>query len=122
MPGSEFRVVEAGGGRAILECDVVEAVRNRLGTLHGGVIATLVDDAGTEAISSADVEGRTGVTTDLCVSYFAAARAGTVTACAHVLKTGRTMAFVSVDVLDASGRLLAQGRMTKFMPARSSSD
>jgi acyl-coenzyme A thioesterase 13 len=120
MPDSSFRVIEAIDGRAVLECEIVDALRNRLGSLHGGVIATLVDDAGTEAISSADIEGRTGVTTDLGVSYFASAREGVVTARAQVLKSGKTMAFVSVDVLDASGRLLAQGRMTKFMPAGSS--
>jgi acyl-coenzyme A thioesterase 13 len=112
-----FRLLEASGGRAVVECDVTDGVRNRAGSLHGGVIATLVDDAGTAAIASADAEGRFGVTTDLCVSYFAAALQGTVTARAQVLKPGRTLAFVTVDILDASGRLLAQGRMTKFMPA-----
>lgn len=111
-----FRAVEVGGGKASFECDVTEEVKNRMGSLHGGVIATLVDDAGTAAIASADAEGRFGVTTDLNVSYFAAAIEGTVTARAVVLRSGRTMAFVTVDVLDAGGRLLAQGRMTKFMP------
>jgi len=111
-----FRAVEVGGGRASFECDVTDDVRNRMGSLHGGVIATLVDDAGTAAIASADTEGRFGVTTDLNVSYFAAALEGTVTARAQVLKSGRTLAFVTVDVIDANGRLLAQGRMTKFMP------
>ena len=114
-----FRLIEAGGGRAVVECDVDDAVRNHVGSLHGGVIATLVDDAGTAAIASADAAGRFGVTTDLNVSYFAAARQGTVTARAHVLKPGRTLAFVTVDVVDAGGRLLAQGRMTKFMPVGS---
>ncbi len=111
-----FRVVEVGEGRASIECDVTDEVKNRMGSLHGGAIATLVDDAGTAAIASADTEGRFGVTTDLNVSYFAAAFEGTVMARAAVLKSGRTLAFVTVDVVDAAGRLLAQGRMTKFMP------
>jgi acyl-coenzyme A thioesterase 13 len=116
-----FRAVEVGSGRATFECDVDDATRNRMGSLHGGVIATLVDDAGTAAIASADAEGRFGVTTDLNVSYFAAAVEGTVSARAQVLRAGRTMAFVTVDVVDAAGRLLAQGRMTKFMPRLSRS-
>jgi len=111
-----FRLIEAGAGRAVVQCDIDDAVRNRQGTLHGGVIATLVDDAGTAAIAGADAQGRFGVTTDLCISYFQAAREGTVTARAQVLRSGRTLAFVSVDVVDTGNRLLAQGRMTKFMP------
>ncbi|MEK6607000.1 MAG: PaaI family thioesterase [Myxococcota bacterium] len=113
-----FRTVERGGGDAVVECDVTAATANALGTLHGGVIATLVDEAGTEAIRSTDRDGRRGVTTDLNVSYFAAAPVGTtVRAEARTLKIGKTLAFVEVDLRGEGGKLLAQGRMTKYMPA-----
>lgn len=112
-----MRVETVGEGRAVVLLDVGDSVLNPVGTLHGGAIATLVDDAGTLAIMSADAEGRSGVTTDLNVSYLAAAPLGTtVRADARALKTGATLAFVEVDVRGADGRLLAQGRMTKFMP------
>jgi len=111
-----FRLVSAGGGKARMEVDVREELQNLGGTLHGGAIATLVDDAGTIAIMTADREGRPGVTTDLNVSYFAPALGGTkVYADATVLKIGKTLAFVSVDITRATdGVLVAQGRMTKF--------
>ena len=66
---------------------------------------------------SQDRDGRPGVTTDLNTSYFAAGRQGeTVVAKATALKTGKTLAFVTVDLVEkSSGKLLAQGRMTKFM-------
>jgi acyl-coenzyme A thioesterase 13 len=109
----------AEDGEAVVRLEVGESVCNWVGTLHGGAIATLIDDAGTAAIMSGDRDGRSGVTTDLNVSYVAAARPGqAVRAKASVLKTGRTLAVVGVDVVEAeSGKLLAQGRMTKFMPA-----
>ena len=110
------RVVSYGGGAARLELDVGPGNVNVGGTLHGGAIATLVDQAGTVAIISADRDGRPGVSTDLNVSFFAPAPAGsTVIAEAKVLKIGKTLAFVTVDVTRAGdGALVAQGRMTKY--------
>jgi acyl-coenzyme A thioesterase 13 len=109
-------LVSVEEGRAVVTLPVTDAVLNPVGTLHGGAIATLVDDAGTIAIMSSDQDGRPGVTTDLTVSYMSAAPAGdTVTAEARTLKAGRTLAFVEVEIKSAQGKLLAQGRMTKFM-------
>lgn len=111
-----FRVVSYGIGTSRVEIDVAPPVQNVNGTLHGGVIAALVDQAGTIAIMGADREGRPGVTTDLNVSIFAPAPGGsTVVADAEVKKIGKNMAFVTVDVRRAAdGGLVAQGRMTKF--------
>ena len=110
------RVVSYGDGEARLEMEVVPSVQNVAGSLHGGAIATLVDRAGTVAIVTADRDGRPGVTTDLNVSYFAPAPAGsTVVAEARVLKAGKTLAYVTVDIRRVTdGVLVAQGRMTKF--------
>ena len=110
-------VLECEGGHAKLRIVVGPPVQNLGGNLHGGAIATLVDDAGTLAILSADKDGRPGVTTDLNVSYFSAGKSGeAVVIVAKVLKTGRRMAYVSVDLLrESDGALLAQGRMTKFL-------
>ena len=56
------------------------------------------------------------MTTDLNASYLSAANAGdVVTAEARVLKVGRTLAFVEVDITNQAGKTIAQGRMTKFM-------
>lgn len=115
LPG--MKLVSAHGGKAVVRLEVTEAVQNWGGTLHGGAIATLVDDAGTCAIISKDRDHRPGVTTDLNVSYFSPAPGGTfVLAEATVLKTGKTLAYVSVDIKrEHDGVLAAQGRMTKFL-------
>jgi acyl-coenzyme A thioesterase 13 len=111
-----FRHISFDAGKAIVELDIGPAVQNMGGFLHGGAIATMVDDAGTLAIITADRDNRPGVTTDLNVSYFAPAPGGsTVVAEATVLKIGKTLAFVTVDIRrKADGVLVAQGRMTKF--------
>lgn len=111
-----MKLLSVDDGVAVAEIEVSDSVANMLGTLHGGAIATLVDDVGTVAIMSADRDGRAGVTTDLNVSYFSAARSGTtVTVEGRALKSGRTLAFVEVNLKSPDGKLLAQGRMTKFM-------
>ncbi len=110
-----FRLVSAADGQARVELDVTPAVVNVSGVLHGGALATLVDYAGTAAIKTADRQGRAGVSTDLNVSFFAPAPGGaTVVADAQVLKIGKNLAFVTVDVRLPDGTLVGQGRMTKF--------
>jgi len=94
---------------------VDERVQNLNGKLHGGASATLVDIAGTLAIMTADRDGRAGVSTDLNVSYVAPGE-GVVLIDARVIKSGRTLAFVAVDIRrESDGVLVAQGRMTKAM-------
>ena len=112
-----MKLLEAKDGRAVVRLEVSDDVQNMGGSLHGGAIATLVDDAGTAAIISKDRDNRPGVTTDLNVSYFNPGPGGTfVLAEATVLKAGRTLAYVSVDIRrEADKVLIAQGRMTKFM-------
>ena len=112
-----MKLLSAADGKAVVRLEVTDAVQNMGGTLHGGAIATLVDDAGTCAIISKDRDHRPGVTTDLNVSYFNPGPGGTfVLAEATILKTGRTLAYVLVDIKrEADGALIAQGRMTKFL-------
>jgi len=110
-----FRTVSSGGGRATVELTATPAVQNSSGFLHGGAVCALVDHAGTMAVISADRASRPGVSTDITVSFLAPTPAGDlVTAEATVLKIGKTLAFVSVDIRRGDGVLVAQGRMTKF--------
>ena len=111
-----FRIVSYGEGKARAELDCTPAVQNLNGVLHGGATAALIDHVGTVAIMSADRESRPGVTTDLNVTYLApAATGGKVYADATVLKIGKIMAYVTVDVRRAEDDVLvAQGRMSKY--------
>jgi acyl-coenzyme A thioesterase 13 len=114
LAGMTIDTVEPG--RAVVRLPVTAAVCNPVGTLHGGAIATLVDDAGTIALMTTDAESRPGVTTDLSVSCLSASPLGDVVlAEARTLKAGRTLAFVEVAIRSANGKLLAHGRMTKFV-------
>jgi acyl-coenzyme A thioesterase 13 len=110
-----LKLLSHGGGLARMECPVSGPTQNVNGSLHGGVIALLVDEAGTVALASADRDGRPGVTTDLAISYLRPGKPPRVIAQARALKVGRTLGFVQVDILGDDGSLVATGRMTKFM-------
>src|SRR5262249_17447927 len=107
-------------GRARARLTVAEPLLNFMGTLHGGAIATLVDDMGSIAVLATDRYRRLGVTTDLNVSYLAAAKPGEVIlAEAEGLQSGLTMAFVEVRLKrEPRGELIACGRMTKLLGER----
>jgi acyl-coenzyme A thioesterase 13 len=110
-----LELLEIGDGHAKVRLPVDEPVKNIGGKLHGGAVCTLVDDAGTLALISKDRDSRPGVSTDINVSFFAPGE-GVVIAEATVLKIGRTLGFVTVDVRrEHDNVLVAQGRMTKHM-------
>ncbi|RKP05703.1 putative PaaI_thioesterase family protein [Thamnocephalis sphaerospora] len=111
---SNLQVVEAAPGRAVCTMPIEERHLNRVDSLHGGVIASLVDIGGSLAISSMGCY-LTGVSTDLSVSYLSGSKIGdTITIDSRCTRIGKTLAFTTVDILHGE-RLLAQGRHTKFI-------
>ncbi|MEU5519443.1 PaaI family thioesterase [Streptomyces sp. NPDC047860] len=77
---------------------------------HGGVLASLVDITAHAAVAVRT--GRVSPTVDLRIDYLRAAAGGPLTARGKVLRAGRSVARADVEVLDASGALVAAGRGT----------
>jgi len=78
--------------------------------LHGGVIATLIDIAGDYAVALKT--GSTVPTINLHVDYLRFARGARITATARVLRCGRSIAVVDIDVRDEFETQIAVGRGT----------
>jgi acyl-coenzyme A thioesterase 13 len=115
VPGLE--AVHAEQGHVVVRLEVTDNLLNFGKTLHGGAAATLVDVVGSIAIITADRHGRFGVSTDLNVTWLAPAPLGEwVQIEARVLKSGRTMSYVAVEIRRESDDVLCvQGRMTKHL-------
>jgi uncharacterized protein (TIGR00369 family) len=77
-------------------------------SFHGGVIATLIDIAGHAAV--AVKIGKMAPTIDLRIDYLRPSTGESIVARARLLKVGRMLARVDVDVTDTQGRLIAVGR------------
>jgi uncharacterized protein (TIGR00369 family) len=79
-------------------------------SLHGGVVASLIDLAGHAAVAVRI--GRTAPTIDLRIDYIRPAQGDALVAYAKLLKAGRTVARVDIDVRDTLDRTVALGRGT----------
>jgi uncharacterized protein (TIGR00369 family) len=77
---------------------------------HGGVIAALIDLAGHAAV--AIKIGRMAPTIDLRIDYMRPAEGDAVIAHAKLLKAGRSVARVDIDIRDTQDRSVALGRGT----------
>jgi uncharacterized protein (TIGR00369 family) len=65
---TKFRVTAASPGKVHFELPIQKQHTNRLGILHGGTIASMVDLSGSLALASRGLFS-TGVSTDLNVTY-----------------------------------------------------
>lgn len=81
------------------------------GSVHGGLLAAMVDVAMLEALFAAFPPGsQPAGTADLNITYLRPALGDCVYAEATVLRMGRSLAVTEVVILDAEGRLCAKGR------------
>ncbi|XP_016071737.1 PREDICTED: acyl-coenzyme A thioesterase 13 [Miniopterus natalensis] len=112
----QVTLVSASPGKVTCELKVEEEHANKMGTLHGGLTATLVDNISTMALLCTE-RALPGVSVDMNITYMSPVKIGEVVVItAHILKEGRTLAFASVDLTNkATGKLVAQGRHTKHL-------
>lgn len=110
-----FGGLEVGDGRAAFVLDPAEFHYNPIGTVHGGVICTLLDSALGCAVHSTLPAGARYTTLELKVNFVGAVTVGTghVRAEAEVLHRGRRVATAEARlVAEDSGRLLAHATTT----------
>lgn len=97
-----------GGARCIL--DITEAHVNRHDVLHGGIAATMLDNAmGATSSLTADPRGRTPfLTVSMNTQFMAPAFAGKrVTATGRVTGGGKSLLFLAAELVDEDDRLIA---------------
>lgn len=78
--------------------------------LHGGIIATLIDIAGDYAVALR--VGHGVPTINLRTDFLRLARGEKATATARLVRCGRSIAVVDIEVIDETGQLVAVGRGT----------
>jgi uncharacterized protein (TIGR00369 family) len=97
------------GDEAEAAIDAGDGHLNPHGTVHGGVIATLVDSAMGAAVATGDVAP---VTIDLTVTYLEPAGPGRLVARARVRRRGKRITIVEADVADADDEAVAHAVAT----------
>lgn len=83
-------------------------------TIHGGAIASLIDTTAMVATwSGAEASANPrGSTVDLSIAYLAPAQGEDIEATARVLRRGRSLVYLDVEVRGTSGTLIAKGLVT----------
>lgn len=109
-----MRAVVVEHGTVTFACDADPRFANPMGTVHGGIIATLLDSALGCAVQSVLPANTAYTTLGLEVKYLRAVSvdAGELLASATVVHAGRRQATAEGRLTDRDGRLLATATTT----------
>lgn len=109
-----MRFDEVDHGRIVLSLDTRPDFANPLGTVHGGIAATLLDSAMGCAVHTTLPAGAGYTTLELKVNYIRTARTAgqTLSATGTVIHAGRRTATAEGKVLDEQGKLIAHATTT----------
>ncbi len=113
-----IHMVEHGGGRTVLEVELVPELMNSQGSAHGGVIMSILDIAMAVAARTRDPKAVGVVTVEMKTSFLATGH-GKLTARGECIQFGRSVAFCEGEARGADGTLVARASGT-FMVRRAS--
>lgn len=116
-----IREVSSRPGHVTVALELRPELTNRLGSIHGGVVATLLDSAMARAARSLDSETLAGGTVDLHIHYMRPGT-GSMEATAWVEHHTRSTAFCRGEVRDGQGALVASGACTLRLKRRQEGD
>jgi len=110
VPYAKLLGLELGqisNGQVSIHLAMRDELRQNQGVIHGGAIASLIDTAAAFAvITRLDLDERVS-TTDLTIHYLRPVANGRLTATARIVRGGRRMFVLSVEVSDDDQQLVA---------------
>jgi uncharacterized protein (TIGR00369 family) len=109
-----FTVSEVSEGHVVFTSEAAEYHYNPIGSVHGGVIATLLDSAMSCAIHSTLPAGTSYTTLEIKVNYIRAvtSRTGIISCAGTSIHVGGRVATAEGRLTDADGTLFAHGTTT----------
>jgi len=105
---------ELQDGYAVMELMVSPEHLNSHGSIHGGILATMIDHSGGIAGCFSEKSGkrRKAVTLSLATSFLAPVSSGILTATSRKRPGGRRIFVSTTEITDETGRLIAVGEAT----------
>lgn len=105
----DFRGERVADGEVVFRCRPDESAYNPIGTVHGGLVCTLLDSALGCAVHTTLPAGTGYTSLEIKVSYLRPVRAGEgdLLARGWVTRRGRRASFAEGDVRDAQDRVVA---------------
>ncbi len=102
-----IKLLEAARGAVTLQMEARDDLKQNQGLLHGGATASLIDTSSAFAVMTLLAQGETATTVDLTIHYLVPLFEGRATAHARVLRAGRRLLVLSVEVFDQAESLAA---------------
>jgi uncharacterized protein (TIGR00369 family) len=107
-PG-RWQFLSTQDGRAEMSWKPTPDMANPFGSVHGGIIATVIDES-TGAALMPLIETPSAPTVSLNVEFLhPVSVGGTYTVVSDVVRRGRAMAIVDARILDEEGKMLVRG-------------
>ncbi|WP_376784118.1 PaaI family thioesterase [Leifsonia aquatica] len=105
----DMTLVDAAPGTATFVCEPGESHYNPIGTVHGGLVCTLLDSVLGCAVQTTLPQGQGYTSIEIKVNYLrpVLADSGPLTCVGTVTKPGNRVAFADGVVTDASGKVVA---------------
>lgn len=110
VPYAKFLGLELGElelGKATLHLEVRDELKQNQGVVHGGAVASLIDTASAFAVLTRLELDERVTTTDLTIHYLRPIIAGRLTATARIVRGGRRLFVLSVEVTNKQQVLVA---------------
>ncbi|MFO7190181.1 MAG: PaaI family thioesterase [Pseudomonadota bacterium] len=112
-----IRLLEQSKERAVIALDKRPELLNSWGSMHGGVIMTMLDYVMGAAVRGHYEADQSVLTVDMSLGFMNAAFSESITAEGRVLHSGRSTAFCEAEARDHNGTLLAKAIGTfKLLP------
>jgi uncharacterized protein (TIGR00369 family) len=109
-----FSIAAVSPGTAIFKLPIGDHFYNPIGSVHGGVAATLLDSVMGCAVHTLLPQGRAYSTLEIKINYLRPMTdaLAEVTAEGRVVNLGRKAAFAEGKIVDAAGKIYATGSTT----------
>ncbi|MFN0136748.1 MAG: PaaI family thioesterase [Phycisphaerae bacterium] len=107
----QLNLLDAEIGSCRMSAPIDPRFNGLIGGFHGGMLAMVADCVAWFAIATHTGPTEAMVTTDLDIRYLAPCMTA-VTATARVIKLGKTLCPVSIEMVDDNGKLVATGIVT----------
>jgi uncharacterized protein (TIGR00369 family) len=109
-----MRLISVSPGIATFVCDPHESQYNPIGTVHGGLVCTLLDSAVGCAVQTTLPQGQGYTSLEIKVNYLRPVRSdtGELTCVGRVTKPGSRVAFAEGVVTDGAGKVVATASST----------
>lgn len=114
-----LRAEDAEPGRVTVSCEKQEDLLQQTGVMHGGVIAALAEAASGYAALTLLPEGGSVLGVEYKVNFLRACAGTKLLAKAHVVKNGRSLIIIDVEVFDADTEKMVAKMLATTVPVRS---